>query len=73
MTFSETWDNLTKYDKNIIFFLICLIFFFVVYSVICGVWAKSISGLAFSLSIIALMSVFTYYKSAKSGEPAEIK
>jgi hypothetical protein len=40
---------------------------------ISGIWAKSNSGLAFSLSIISLLSVFSYYKSAKSGDIADTK
>lgn len=67
MTLSETWDNLTKYDKNIIIFLFLFFIFSAIYSIISFIWAKSNSGLAFSLSIISLLSVFSYYKSAKSG------
>jgi hypothetical protein len=67
MTLSETWNNLTKYDKNIIIFLLLFFVFSIIYSIISFIWAKSNSGLAFSLSIISLLSVFAYYKSTKSG------
>ena len=68
MTYTEIWDNLTKHDKTIIVFSIITVIVFIVYVLVSYLWAETIGGLAFSLSIVSLMTTFVFYKINMAGE-----
>lgn len=62
LTLREIWANLTKPDKTIIVFSIMTAVVFVVYTLVSYLWARTIGGLAFSVSIVALMTTFVFHK-----------
>ncbi len=66
MAYKQVWKNLTPEDKVILVFTVIGIIQLAAYSIVAGVWADSISGIAFTVSILSFLTSFVYYKATRS-------